>query len=102
MSLRLPVLLSALAALIFMPTAVRADKVSTEQLRAAVGRGDALPLSDLKRRLSATYPGEIIKVDVDMDDGRLRYEFKVLQASGRVLEVTMDAATGRFLEVEND
>lgn len=96
----LPALLLALAALAAEPA--RADGVSTEQLRAAVKRGDALPLSELKRALGAAYPGEIIGVDVDRDDGRYRYEFKVLQASGRVIEVKMNAATGAVLDVEND
>lgn len=99
---RLPALLLVVAAMTLVHEPSRADGVSTEQLRAAVKRGAALPLSELRRALGAAYAGEIIDVDVDEDDGRFRYEFKVLQASGRVIEVKMDAATGAILDVEND
>lgn len=102
MQLGLPAFFILLVALALATVPVRADGVSTEQLRAAVKRGDALSLSELKRALGAAYAGDIIDIDVDEDDGRFRYEFKVLQASGRVLEVKMDAATGAILDVEND
>jgi uncharacterized membrane protein YkoI len=78
------------------------DEDVMDRLRAAVSRGEALPLSTLQRSLRKAFPGEIIGVEVDEDDGRFVYEFKVLQTGGRLLEVKMDAATGAVLDVEND
>lgn len=95
-------MLAALLCAVAVSDSARADDVSIDQLRAAVARGEALPLSELRRRLSERFPGEIVDIGVDRDDGRFIYEFKVLQRSGRVIEVDMDAATASILDVEND
>lgn len=78
------------------------DQEVMDRLRTAVERGEALPLSSLQRSLGRAFPGEIIGIEVDEDDGRFVYEFKVLQSSGRILEIEMDAADGAVLDVEND
>ncbi|MBL8579774.1 MAG: PepSY domain-containing protein [Mesorhizobium sp.] len=96
------VLLAALLSIAAASYGARADDVSIDQLRAAVARGAALPLSELRSRLSKRFPGEIISIDIDEDDGRFTYEFKILQPGGRVIEVDMDAATAAILDVEND
>lgn len=95
-------MLAALLCAVAVSDSARADDVSIDQLRAAVARGEALPLSELRRRLSERFPGEIVDIGVDREDGRFIYEFKVLQRSGRVIEVDMDAATASILDVEND
>ena len=95
------ILLACLIAL--APSLARADDQEVmDRLRTAVERGEALPLSMLQRSLGRAFPGEIIGVEVDEDDGRFVYEFKVLQSSGRILEIEMDAADGAVLDVEND
>ena len=87
----------------FAAASARADDEHVmDRLRAAVSRGEALPLSTLQGSLRKAFPGEIIGVEIDEDDGRFVYEFKVLQTSGRLLEIKMDAATGAVLDVEND
>lgn len=73
-----------------------------DKLRDAVKRGDVLPLSVLQEKLRASYPGDIIRVELDDDDGRFTYEFKVLQANGRLYEIEMDAKDGRILDVDDD
>jgi uncharacterized membrane protein YkoI len=50
----------------------------------------------------ATAPGDILEVDLDEKDGRPVYEFKILSATGRVLEVEVDAVTGAILKLEQD
>lgn len=73
-----------------------------DRLRDAVKRGDVLPLSVLQEKLRTSYPGDIIKVELDEDDGRFIYEFKVLQANGRLYEIEMDAKDGTILDVDDD
>ena len=73
-----------------------------DRLRDAVKRGDVLPLSVLQEKLRISYPGDIIKVELDEDDGRFIYEFKVLQANGRLYEIEMDAKDGTILDVDDD
>lgn len=73
-----------------------------DRLRDAVKRGDVLPLSVLQEKLRARYPGDIIRVELDEDDDRFIYEFKVLQANGRLYEIEMDAKDGAILDVDDD
>jgi uncharacterized membrane protein YkoI len=39
-----------------------------------------------------------VGVELERDDERWIYEFKVLKADGRVVEVTVDAASARILK----
>lgn len=97
--------LTLAAMLALSPVVAHADDDDADvmdRLRGAVERGEARPLSELQRGLRAAFPGEIISVSLDEDDGRFVYEFKVLQQSGRVLEVEIDAASGAVLDVDND
>ncbi|QCO56674.1 hypothetical protein EOK75_12685 (plasmid) [Pseudorhodobacter turbinis] len=69
--------------------------------RAAVARGEILPLSALLPRIAAEFPGEVLDIELDLDDdGRFEeYEFEILTPDGRLIEVDVDAATGEITEV---
>ena len=58
--------------------------------------GELLPLADLLKRLRKEIPGKILEIEFDDDDPPV-YEFYVLQPSGRVIEIELDARTGRIL-----
>ena len=49
-----------------------------------------------------TYPGEVIEIEFDDDDGLPIYEIKVLTRRGIVLEMDVDARNGRILDLEED
>lgn len=68
----------------------------------AVRDGKALPLSQLQEIVSARYPGDIINIGITRKHDKLLYEFKVLQPSGRLTEIEMNARTGNVEEVENE
>lgn len=46
-------------------------------------------------------PGQVIKVELDYEDGVLVYEIDIRTTSG-VYEVHVDAITGQILKVERD
>lgn len=71
---------------------------------AAVARGEILPLSALMPRLLAAFPGEVLDIEIDLDpSGRIEeYEFEMLTAEGRLIEVDMDARTGEITEVSDE
>lgn len=46
-------------------------------------------------------PGQVIKVELDYEDGILVYEIDIRTTSG-VYEVHVDAITGQILKVERD
>ena len=70
--------------------------------RAAVRRGEALPLSEVIAAVAATLPGEIVEVEFEREHGRWVYEFKVLDRTGRLRDVHVDAATAGILSDKDD
>lgn len=73
-----------------------------EEVHEAVERGEIQPLSALKRIISRRFPGDIVRITTAGSKNAIRYEFRVLDPSGKLLEIEMDAASGKILEVEND
>ncbi len=100
----LPIALSSalLSAVVLVAPQTRADNDDLDRLRDAVTRGEVMPLSALQDEVRRAFPGEIIRVELDEDDGRFIYEFKVLKPNGRLVEIEMDAKDGRVLDVDND
>lgn len=94
--------IAVLSALALAAPQARADDDDLDRLRDAVSRGEVMPLSALQDEVRRAFPGEIIRVELDEDDGRFIYEFKVLQTNGRLIEIEMDAKDGRVLDVDKD
>ena len=69
-----------------------------DRAREALRRGDVLPLAELLVAVESRFGGRVIEVEFERDDGRYVYEFEIATASGRLQEVTIDAATGAVLE----
>lgn len=79
------------------------DQTEQAQARAALQRGEILPLSRILAIAEKRAPGNVIKVKLEQeDDGRFEYELKVLTKSGRILEIELDARTGGVLKIEDD
>src|SRR5512141_2569644 len=86
-----------LTALAVFATAARADDDHDHDVaRRAVERGEIKPLAEILRALRDRLPGEVAKVKLERDHGRLTYEFRIVSAQGRILEVHVDAATGEI------
>jgi len=71
-------------------------------IRAAVQRGELLPLPRIMELALARVPGDVVKTELEAKLGRLVYEVKILTRNGRVQEVKLDARTGLILRVEDD
>ena len=78
------------------------DDHAYDRARRAVDRGEALPIARLLERLKIEVPGEVVGVEFEREHGRWVYEFKVIDARGRLLEVYVDAHTGKVLSLEED
>lgn len=87
--LALPVLAAPLA----LAPAARADD-DHERARAAVLAGEIRPLTALLAEVERRFMGQVVDTELDREDGRWVYEFKLLPPSGRIYEVELDAATG--------
>lgn len=90
-----------LALIVLAPPAL-ADTVGHETARRLVAQGKILPLKDIVSAVRSKVPGEHLETELEYDDGRLVYDFKILRAGGRIQEVEVDAATGRILKIEDD
>lgn len=70
--------------------------------RAAMLRGEILPLDKILAIVRKTVPGEIIEIELDLEYGVLIYEMDILSPDGRLFELEVSAATGKILEIEED
>jgi uncharacterized membrane protein YkoI len=94
----------ALASLLLIglvqPSAWGSDSRDHERARTAVQAGQVLPLPTLLERLRRTHPGQVLELELERDDGRWIYEIKLLQATGQLLQLDVDAATAQVLQVK--
>ena len=73
-----------------------------DSARRAVERGEALPLVDVLAKVRRELGGEIVGVSFERKQDHWLYEFKVVEPGGRLVEVYVDAASGRVLKREAD
>jgi uncharacterized membrane protein YkoI len=59
-------------------------------------------LQAILKKVRSEFPGRIIEVELDDDDGRLVYEIKLLDSTGRLFELDVDPRNGNILKVERD
>ena len=97
-------ILAAAASLALSGAALARDRRDGDhdEARAAVARGEAMPLSEILPIALRAEPGDVLEVDLEEDHGRLEYEIEILTRSGRVRKVTLDARTGAILETEDE
>lgn len=71
-----------------------------ELARQALERGEIRPLDQVLRVARERVPGEVVKVELEREDGRWVYEIKILTESGKRREVEIDANSLEVLEVD--
>lgn len=69
------------------------DDSEADEAKSAVGEGRAVSMRRLLQHLKQNYPGRVLDVDLKRSSGRYHYRVKVLQPSGRVLRLRLDAVT---------
>jgi len=106
-SVRIP--LATLAGLMALALAVaplaRAgdDAHDHELARRALLEGRIKSLAEITEIVKPNLPGTILGVEIEVeDDGRIVYEFDVIEDGGKLKEVEVDAATGEILKIEDD
>lgn len=61
-----------------------------------------LPLARILQIAQSLVPGEVLKVELDDDDGIPEYEIEMLNARGRKIKIAIDARDGSIRELERD
>ena len=81
---------------------VHADDVGPEMAKRLLGEGRIKPLAEILDAVTRQAPGEMLEVELVLDDGRYVYELKLLRPDGKVQEIEADAASGNILKIEDD
>ena len=76
------------------------DDNSYDQARRALSRGDVLPVEEVIEQLKIQIPGQVLEIEFEREHGHWVYEFKMIDESGRRLEVYLDAKTAELISVE--
>lgn len=95
----LPALLLCGATLLGPPVA-SADDRDHDRARQALQAGKVLPLRSVLDIVERSYPGQVVKVEFEEDDGAYLYEIRLLQDGGNLLKLKVDARDGRVLGVK--
>ncbi|MCF6198621.1 MAG: PepSY domain-containing protein [Hyphomicrobiaceae bacterium] len=61
-----------------------------------------LPFEEILALVRPYIDGEIIETEIEIEDDILSYEFKYIDGSGRVIELYVDAQTGKIHKKEED
>ncbi len=69
-------------------------------VRVAVERGEILPLADILAHVRSRLPGDVVGVEIERKDGRWLYEFRVVDAKGRLFEAYVDGKSGELERVK--
>ena len=67
-----------------------------ERVRAAVARGEMVPLADVLADAQRRHPGTVLEVELEGDE----YEVEILGEDGVIRELEYDVRTGELLEIE--
>jgi uncharacterized membrane protein YkoI len=79
-----------------------ADELDHERARAALARGEILPITEILLAASAEVAGDVLEVELEREHGLWVYEVTIIDANGHRREILLDAADARVLEVELD
>ncbi len=88
--------IALLSALMVFAAARADDDRDHDVARRAVERGEIKSLAEILQAVRDKLPGEVTSVKLERERGRLVYEFRVVGARGRLLEVYVDAASGEI------
>ena len=91
---------AALAMCLAVPASAGDD--DHEIARKLLAEGRILPITELFKTVNIEVPGEVLEVEFEIEGKSYVYEFKVLKPDGKVVEVELDATSGKLLKVEDD
>lgn len=93
-----PLFLALALALLGQPAL--ADDSEQDAARRALERGEIRPLGEVLEAARKAVPGDVVKVELERDDGRWIYEIKVLTGEGERREVEIDGSSLKILEID--
>ncbi|MDH4395079.1 MAG: PepSY domain-containing protein [Limnobacter sp.] len=94
----LTVLLSVLAPL----DAQASGDVSASEVRRLEATGKILPLQTILSKARETKAGRVIDIELESKSGLWIYELELIEDSGRVWEMKINASSGALIKLKED
>jgi len=76
------------------------DDRRRDEMRRAVEAGEIRSLADIIAGVRGQLPGEIAGVEIERENDHWIYEFRVIDGSGRLFEVYIDARKGTIERIK--
>ena len=73
-----------------------------KRARALLEQGEILSLSEIMKQASSKIPGKVLEVELEEKGGMIVYEIEFLSEHNVVMEMLIDARTGRLISVQED
>jgi uncharacterized membrane protein YkoI len=64
--------------------------------------GEILSLEVILKNVRQIFPGKVIEVELEKEDGQIVYEIEILGDNGVITEIYIDAKTGKLLLTKED
>jgi uncharacterized membrane protein YkoI len=79
------------------------EKISQQEIRELVERGDLLSLESILQSYPENQYGKLLDLEAERKNRAVIYELKFLRSDGRIIELEIDARDGSLLdkEIEN-
>lgn len=75
------------------------DYIEARRLQDA---GEILSLDSLLKNIRPEFPGKILEIELENEDGKIVYEVEILGDDGIVREIYINAKTGKLLSVKEE
>lgn len=76
------------------------DHEAREYVRKGVERGELTSLAEVLRQVEPMLPGTVVGTEIENKNGVWMYEFRVVDAHGRLFDVYVEAATAKISEIK--
>ena len=73
---------------------------NAQQIRKMVSQGKILPLETILKINKPLIEGTLLDLEVESEHGKIIYELEFLRQNGDVVELIIDAKTGKLLDQE--
>lgn len=95
--------LAFVAAVSLLPVSVAlAGKDDHVEARRLLQKGEILPLVQILDVAQRRVPGDVIEVELELEDSGWEYKVKVLTPTGHVRKITLNARNGAVLKIKDD
>lgn len=71
-----------------------------DRARAALERGEVLPLRTILDKVEREHPGKVVEVELEREHGRWIYEIRLLRSGGVLVRLEVDARDGAVLRIK--